>query len=198
MLDSSGSIVKDYFNVSKHWFEVQDFVRQLLSSFKIGQNHFKFAINQFNDKAKNLITLKDKPSFGNYDRILKSRLEWPNGMTNMLDAVIKLKEIFSDSSNRPNAPDVFVLITDGKPYPEWQNAKITKEVKELKKKGVTFITVGVTSNINETLLKEIASREDLYIKISQFSDFKRISGGLFGSICNSVKKFRSSGPGIKI
>ncbi|CAD5121705.1 DgyrCDS10189 [Dimorphilus gyrociliatus] len=194
MLDSSGSIVQDYFNVSKHWFEVQTFVRQLLGSFKIGQKHFKFAINQFNDNAKNLITLKDQPSYANYDRILKSRLEWPNGMTNMLDAVVKLKEVFSDSSNRPNAPDVFVLITDGKPYPKWQNAKIMKIVKELKEKGVTFITVGVTKNINETLLRKIASRDDLYVKINQFSDFKRISGGLFGSICNSVKKFRTAAP----
>lgn len=188
IIDSSGSIVGDYLNNPVHWGQIKNFVQKLMRSFNIGENDFKFAANQFGTRVRNLISFNDKANLKNYENILKYRLKWPSGTTNMLDAIRSMKNIFEGKGTRTKAPDIYILITDGKPYPTNQNPLILDIVKDLKSKGASFITIGVTKNIDGELLTNIASNKDLFIHISKFSELQKISKSMLGIVCKTVKR----------
>ncbi len=86
---------------------------------------------------------------------------------------------FGGSGNRPDVPDLAILITDGLPFPSYRREPAIAEAEALKATGVEIIAIGVTDVIDPEFLRDISSpphRENKnYFITSSFSGLTDIS-----------------------
>lgn len=183
MIDSSGSVQENHKNNLKHWNNIKDFVKQLISKFRISPFDYKFAVEKFGNDIKTLFNLNDSPKLNNYIKKIDTDLGKPNGKTNLLGAIKTMEELFENGKgNRENTIDIFVLLTDGYPNPAWQAKYVLEAVNNLKnQKNVTFIGIGITNQVNETFMRQIAG--DNFIYIQQFSQLAANLNKVYKRIC---------------
>ena len=66
-----------------------------------------------------------------------------------------------NNGDRPNVPNLAVIVTDGQPFPQNRRTPALDEGRLLKDSGVTTILIGITDNIDVEFLRELSSRPQL-------------------------------------
>lgn len=69
-----------------------------------------------------------------------------------------------------------------------------QEVQRIKDRHIPIIGVGVSKNVNETELKMIATSDDYYFYVDQFSGLSEILDGLIMQSCVTIKPPPSTVP----
>ncbi len=83
----------------------------------------------------------------------------PGGQTNYIDAMDKAGEELSGPAARDDAPQVAVMMTDGKPT---NRPGVEAAAERLKDTPATLYTIGLGLTVNQDLLREMASRPDYF------------------------------------
>jgi len=74
-------------------------------------------------------------------------LTYRGGLTNMDDALRLARTLIFDTANgdRPHAPNVIILVTDGRPG---STASVINEVSIIKRLGIRIVGIGVGSGVS--------------------------------------------------
>ena len=168
VLDQSSSIVDErpYFD---NWYvQVLGFAKRIAGAFPIGENLTQVGVMKFNqtvDIVFNLNRYRDRES------LLTAIGNVPiyGGDTNIAAALRTAREdMFTPlNGSRPDVPKILILLTDGTANFEQPNtvpeATLTKEA------NITIYTVGVTHEVDEDQLREIASTPEYFFFASNFT-----------------------------
>jgi Mg-chelatase subunit ChlD len=85
----------------------------------------------------------------------------PGGQTNYTDALDQALGELAGPRARPGVPRTLVMLTDGKPT---DRTTVLRSAADLKAAGVTIYTIGLGSNLDGDLLRQVASAPDLYFE----------------------------------
>ena len=90
--------------------------------------------------------------------------------------------------DRPNVPNVAIILTDGKPTGgEVGEALAKKEAQMLRDSGVRIISIGVTRQISEALLKDMSSppreKDQDYFTSPDFNKLNSLLLNIINSAC---------------
>ena len=87
--------------------------------------------------------------------------------------------------DRAGVPNVAIILTDGKPTDG--NASALRAAAELRDSGVRIISIGVTRQISENLLRDMSSppraRDQDYFTSPDFNKLKSLLHGIIRSAC---------------
>ena len=90
-----------------------------------------------------------------------------------------------DRGDRPNVPNVAIILTDGKPTGDVATA--AKAARELRDSGVRIISIGVTREISEELLMNMSSaprvKDQDYFTSPDFDKLNSLLLGIINSAC---------------
>lgn len=110
--------------------------------------------------------------------------------TNIGDALARARSEFQSQRRNPAAKPVVVLLTDGAPtYPKDPSdrdfpAKYARQVADvLKLEGVTIFTIGLGNDLNETLLRDIASSPEQYFRAATGAELLGIYQSIARAVC---------------
>ncbi len=178
ILDSSGSI-----NDADpgNWVRVLTFVKDVVAKFGAGGGNIRFALVRFSDVA-NVEFVLDAYSDPNelYARI--DKVAYYGGRTNIAHGFeVALSDVVGKNGDRPDAPNIVILITDGIPN-EREGDTIPQAT--LMKRVARVLSVGITNAVDMDLLRAIAS--DQFTDVVTASDFARLTEiveGLVGAAC---------------
>lgn len=107
--------------------------------------------------------------------------------TNMTGGLYWSNILLTDPARGPRSgtPKVIIMITDG--VPTYDKDKLEPQVKIIKDQRTRIVTVGVTNQINETLLKNIASTPNDYVFGGNFSQLDLIKNAVINNdTCQTV------------
>ncbi|XP_060600216.1 uncharacterized protein LOC132753729 isoform X4 [Ruditapes philippinarum] len=152
LLDSSGSVGSSNFQ------KVKSFVHDLMNSFNIGPTSVQVGVDTFQSSVKsefNMNTYHDRQSI--QDAI--NKIPYHSGGTNTAKAITFMNtDSFSAAhGDRPNVPNVAIVVTDGKSSSATATAA---EAKKLRDAGVTVLAIGVGSGVSKAELNAIATDPD--------------------------------------
>jgi len=102
------------------------------------------------------------------------------GKTAIGDAIKKAYDELQSPRHRPNATSVIVLLSDGKNNAGSDPRQRAQEAKAL---GIRIITIGLGGDVDEALLRTIASSPSDYYFAPTSSDLISIYQSIAGSIC---------------
>ncbi|XP_061169151.1 neurogenic locus notch homolog protein 2-like [Saccostrea echinata] len=148
LLDESGSIGSQNFVTMKY------FVRDLLSEFSIGPSANQFSIVKFHSSATEAFSLNRFTSLSSLQSAVLS-LTYSSGGTQIGTALnfVRQYSFLTSKGARADAAKIVILITDGQ-------STISNEAQLLKDQFVTIFCVGVTSGIDEQVLRSVSSHND--------------------------------------
>jgi len=99
------------------------------------------------------------------------------GNTNTTGALrLSRTDVWSSLANRPTAYDVLVLITDGVPSLRFEAEGLVPEADRVKALNVRLVGIGVTTAVDETVMKSIVSYpvSENYFGLSNFTQLPSI------------------------
>ena len=88
--------------------------------------------------------------------------------------------------DRKKAQDILILMTDGKPTTDEDT--LDEIVHEIKRKGIRIIGVGVTDQVNKTLMKTLVTQpwQSYYLTVEKYSEISEILDSLILGACRPV------------
>ena len=109
-----------------------------------------------------------------------------SGRTNT-DAALRtaLTDIFVPSGgDRPNVPNIIILITDGVPNPHNQT-QLNKTVEEVKNSGTRIIATGVGTGVDNNVMQQIVTppASENYIRSANFDDIAQQIDNILRRAC---------------
>lgn len=180
IMDASTSISKEEFR------EMKDFVKHLLSGFEIGPDHVRVGLASYNYDAVMEFHLN---SFSTKYKVLQAvDAVSGQGADTRTDKALKLvREVMftEDNGNRPNVPDVAIVITDGRSR---DREETIEEAIKTHKDGITVFAIGVGSRISETELYAIASSppDQFVFEVKDFQGLSAIETTLQRKTCGGT------------
>ena len=179
IVDQSGSIRED------RWPSVTDFVCQLSQAFDVNPRKTQIALIIFERDCELIFDFK---KYTNNDDICTAvkGIVYDRGSTNIACGLEKARESFTSTiaGQSPGKSNIAVLITDGT---HMKRKKDTLPEAELLKEHATVVSVGVTPQVNETLLKAIATKPEFYSFIHNFTMLDTNVDDIKEMICNATK-----------
>ena len=181
ILDSSGSI-----NDADpgNWVRVLTFVKDVVAKFGTSGGN-RFALVRFSDVA-NVEFLLDAYTDLNelYRRI--DNVAYYGGRTNIAHGFeVALADVVGKNGDRPNAPNIVILITDGIPNErEGDTIPEAARMKDPRVGNARVLSVGITNAVDMDLLRAIASDPvDDVVTADDFNELTTIIDGLVGAAC---------------
>lgn len=182
IVDSSGSIQE---TDTANWGRVLDFIKQVIRKFGATGGDIHFAVVDYSDNA---IVEFDLSTYGRDINRIIARIDtitYFQGRTDIADGLQTAREqVFGRAGDRPNAPNLAILLTDGVPN---EREADTRPQADLLKTIAKILVVGVTNKIDEQLLRYIAtnSRTD-YINTPDFAALEGIIDNLVRGACPTL------------
>ncbi|XP_055859894.1 uncharacterized protein LOC106073120 [Biomphalaria glabrata] len=177
VLDASLSIS------AKNWPFLTKVAGEIISRFTISQEKVRFGAIFFNRKPTKVFDLK---TYNNnrdvYDALVSIKYPHLSGThtDKALDLITTDQMFSSQSGGRDSAKDLVIVITDGYSYyPE----KTQESAAELKKQGVTVISVGFGPDVSMTELEGMSSGPGLVYLASDFQCLQDIQTQLIQRLC---------------
>lgn len=155
VLDQSTSIVQDSYD---NWFtQVLGFTADIARSFEIGPTETQLAVLKFSDEIDIGFYLDDYHNKTTLVNVIL-QLDIRGGDTNIAAALKQTRnEMFSSSHGaRSGVSKVLFLVTDGTPNIDGHLTE--PEAKATRDAGIEIFAVGVTSNVNRKVLRQVASQ----------------------------------------
>ncbi|KAL4227529.1 von Willebrand factor (vWF) type A domain [Mactra antiquata] len=177
VLDSSGSVGYDNFTVMK------SFVKAVVENLEIAENKTRVGLMTYSRYPFIRINLND---YTNKTELLAAvdKVPYIPGITETQSALqLLLQEGFK--GDRPYAPHVSVVITDGKSFHTNQTAAAAEAARQ---SGITMIAVGIGTEINDAELRSIASDPDTQhvFNVSNFASLEKIVTTLTEKTCKAT------------
>ena len=164
ILDSSGSLRYQY-------DKEKDFLKQVASSFVIGEDHARMSVITFSYYVEHSIKLND---FDSEESFFKAVDGIPlMGSVTRIDRALQLaeKEMFSfKNGGRPNVPKLLFLLTDGSQTKGGDSIDPAIVSKEIIKRGIKVITVGIGNNVDINELSQISGSNDSTFTAQSFNE----------------------------
>lgn len=179
MLDSSSSIWKTDFEK-----RVLGFVRDMVTSFDIGEDLTRVGVVTFSDTPRLVIGLD---SYTNKQELLQAIspriVRYTLGGTNTAEALHDVRTTgFHESLTREGVVKIAIVITDGQ---SWNEKKTIKEAELLKDHGVIVYAIGVGKGVKQEELEGIANqpKEDFVFSVNDFGALSEIRDALAVKAC---------------
>ena len=186
-LDQSSSIVQEEWGGMDNWqTEVLGFARRLAGAFPIDVTQTQIGVLKFNQTAEivfNLDGYGDRQSLVN---AIGNIAIW-GGDTNIAIALRTARAMFSQSrGSRPDVHKILILVTDGTANVEEMNTE--READRTKEAGIKVYTVGITDQVDQDQLSDIASRPDYFFYAANFGDLNRVLRELIEQSCPGMER----------
>lgn len=155
LLDSSGSIrdTNPADGSYDNWALMLNFVRNLVDQLNIGENETHVAVVSFSQTARTIFHLDTY-----YDKTLLknaiTNIPYVGGLTGIAAAFRLALDEFA-VGDRPDAPNVAILITDGSSNVDLQ--RTFPDAQSAKNAGIQVFCVGITSDISVPTVQKISS-----------------------------------------
>lgn len=157
VVDASGSIGPANFQ------KVKAFIKDVIQTFDIDPRHTRVALIEFSTFAKIEFKLNE---ITNLTELLEAveNITYSGGGTSTSDA-LELMRLEGFDRERPDAPDVAIVITDGlSKYPQ-----LTRVQAELAKKDeITIFSIGIGNETDQTELMAIASSARYLFEVGDY------------------------------
>ncbi|KAI8767682.1 collagen alpha-6(VI) chain [Biomphalaria glabrata] len=168
---------------AKNWPFLTKVAGEITSRFTISQEKVRFGAIFFNRKPTKLFDLK---TYNNnrdiYDALVSIKYPHLSGThtDKALDLITTDQMFSSQSGGRDSAKDLVIVITDGYSYyPE----KTQESAADLKKQGITVISVGFGPDVSMTELEGMSSGPGLVYLASDFQCLQDIQTQLIQKLC---------------
>ena len=186
IVDQSGSIRED------RWRSVTDFICKLTEAFDVAPRKTQIALIVFKKKCR--LRFNFRQHYNNED-VCKAvhAIEFEKGSTNIACGLKKARKSFTSTmaGQSPGKSNIAVLITDGTHN---KNKENTLPEAELLKEHATVVSVGITPQVDEELLKAIATKPEFYTFIHNFTMLDTNVDDVKEMICNATKVMTTTMP----
>ncbi|XP_050412710.2 collagen alpha-1(XII) chain-like [Patella vulgata] len=179
LLDSSGSVGAHNFYKSKL------FVRNFVDSLQIAADKVQVSLILFSTKPKKIFWLNDFSDKAKIKSVVM-KIPYRGGSTATAHALRFTNDyvLSNDHGDREAAPDLIIVITDGKSNkPE----ETISSAKVLHDRGVDIVSIGVGDKVDATELHTIASDRNLAIQVDNFDKLNNLKTTLFQAACEGLK-----------
>jgi len=170
VLDHSGSISDNDEGPIANWIYITDWVAEVVRATSRYPN-VRYAAISYGTRAElefNLDRYTDTLELVVAFRSIRNT----GGNTNTTGALrLSRTAVWSSLANRPAAYDVLVLITDGMPSKRFEADGLLPEAERVKALGVRLIGIGVTTAVDEAVMRRIVSypASQNYFGLSNFT-----------------------------
>ena len=181
LLDESGSIGSNNFITTK------TFVSNYTSRANFKENATQIAVVTFHSTARPAFSLNEHKSAGQAVNAINA-IRYSGGGTNIAVALSYVNEHAFTAANggREGAVKIVVLMTDG------QSGDASAQAQLLKDKGVTIVCIAIGSGVNYNQLKNIVSKPEYVLNVTNFNTLGSIEKVLLESTCKTSKKKSSA------
>ena len=187
-MDNSGDLSElESQNKTNYWRILTETIVQIISHLQIGENKFHFSLVTFNNSSTIEFKLDDyvkKPSIFKKIR----NLQFLGGERNISSGLYTMLHTFDPKSNkygdRWKIRNVGVFVTSRSSIMDKNN--FTEVLKEVKKQGITMISVGISDNIDEAELSFISTdgkKGETYWRSSRESLDKEMIKSVSDKLC---------------
>ena len=189
VIDSSGSIrdANPPDRSRDNWMTILTFVNEIINAFTIGEQDTRVGVVRFSNNALFTFPLTEyfeKSALRN--AVLG--IQYIGGTTNTAEALqITRNQCFNSANgDRPGVDNLAIVITDG--LPTVFDLDLESEAEQLKREA-TVIAVGITDNVEESLLRDISSPpqevNQNYFSAPDFSSLDNILRALIFETCQT-------------
>jgi len=185
-VDNSGSIEDSQKPGENNWQRILDFLVALSEQLSISADGTHVGLVDFGERGYVEWDLNKYKTQSEVTTAIQN-LHFRGENTNTTGGMYLSRVLLSDPSrgSRNGTPKVIILITDGKPT--YDADKLPAEIALIKAYPMRIVTVGVTDQINETLLRSIASTPQDYVYGNDFSELDRIKDTVINNdTCKTV------------
>lgn len=179
VLDTSGSVG------ILHFRKVQQFVIDIINSWKISYNKVRVAVISFSDKAFVNVYLNQYSNKYYLIRAIKN-IKYRSGRTNTYYALRLLGTVFQRrNGDRKYAPNIAIVVTDGKS----SNSIFTKLAADrIKRKGVVLFSVPVGRSVCRSEVRAMASHPKYkhIFSVDKFNALKKSTRRITKNICQGM------------
>ena len=194
VIDSSGSIRdSNPPDGSPDNYQLQlEFMSSLIRAFDVGLDAtrvgalifsedviFEFPLSQYDDREAIVQAILASPYLGQ--------------TTNTPEALRQTRiQCFNPANgDRPNVPNLAIVVTDGVPYPDDRRTPALNEARALRDTGAAVISIGITNAIDENFLKGMSSAPQLegqnYFTATDFSVLREIQRSVVEGTCETIE-----------
>ncbi|KAL3865536.1 hypothetical protein ACJMK2_042912 [Sinanodonta woodiana] len=171
VIDSSGSIGAENF------LKLKEFMKNIVRTFDIDSRYTRVAVIKYNDYPNIEFKLNNHTNLNDLLAAIDG-INYTIGGTNTADAIQLMRSEGFDRE-RPAAPDIGIVITDGlSKYPT-----LTKAQADLaKNEGITLFAIGIGNETQQEELKNIASGDRVY-QVEGFDALETINLAVAHTTC---------------
>ena len=194
VIDSSGSIRDNNPpGGTPDNYELQlEFLSDLVKAFSIGPDATQVGALIFSEQVILEFTLSQ---YDNTEAIVQAILASPylGQTTNTPEALrqTRLQCFNAATGDRPNVPNLAIVVTDGVPFPPERRTPALDEAKALRDTGASIISIGITDAIDEDFLKGMSSAPQLlgqnYFTASDFGVLNEIQKTVVEGTCETLE-----------
>ena len=194
VIDSSGSIRDNNPpGGTPDNYELQlEFLSDLVKAFNIGPDATQVGALIFSEQVILEFTLSQ---YDDTDAIVQAILASPylGQTTNTPEALrqTRLQCFNVATGDRPNVPNLAIVVTDGVPFPPERRTPALDEAKALRDTGASIISIGITDAIDEDFLKGMSSAPQLlgqnYFTASDFGVLNEIQKTVVEGTCETLE-----------
>ncbi len=163
VIDSSGSIRDN--NVPggpDNWQLQLEFLVSLVRAFTVGRDATRVGAVVFSEQVRLAFALDRYNTAEDISAAILA-IQYLGQTTNTPEALrVTRTQCFNVANgDRPNVPNLVLIVTDGQPFPRDRRGPALVEARALKDTGVTSIAIGITSDIDVDFLRELSSSPQL-------------------------------------
>ena len=168
------------------------FLANLVQAFSIGPDATRVGAIIFSEQVILEFTLSQ---YDNSDAIVQAILTSPylGQTTNTPEALrqTRLQCFNMANGDRPNVPNLAIVVTDGVPFPPNRRSPALDEAKALRDTGAAVISIGITDAIDEDFLKGMSSAPQLlgqnYFTATDFGVLSEIQKTVVEGTCQILE-----------
>jgi len=181
-LDQSTSIVVGDPNYDNWYRQVLGFAKRIAGAFPIGESLTQVGLMKFSSGVEIVFHLN---RYGDRDSLLRAigNVDINGGQTNIAEALRKAREDMITPLNgaRNGIPKILILLTDGTATREADQTR--EEARLTKDADIIIYTVGVTHEVDDDELREIASTPEYFFFASNFTQLNIVLQYLVENSC---------------
>ncbi|XP_071082783.1 collagen alpha-4(VI) chain-like [Haliotis cracherodii] len=174
LLDSSGSVTKPDFEKAKQFLE------SFIGDLEVSDEGYQIAVVRFSDGIRREAKLGQFNGKKGELRAKVMKIYHNGGGTNTAKALNYALTKILTRGNRDEVPDQILTLTDGKSDDMESTAKA---IEAARAKHVEMISVGVGAGVNDTELRNLASRPELMFKVNSYAELSSIKSQLVALSC---------------
>jgi len=182
ILDSSQSVGE------LNWFKIKQFAIDVISGLTVSEQESHVGVVLY---ATDVEKAFDLNSFKQEKRVQDEvwKLPYKAGATSTTEAIGAMTEIMA-AGRRDDAKDIAILLSDG--VTNIRQNETMEFADKAKDDGITIFSIGVTNEINEDELRNIASDPKYFTYVENFDDLQKIISMIIEGTCEITNEITCS------